>query len=49
MRFASQEEAIAGLRPGIDGVILEYGEQARHVPAAGVGAAARSARLSSRT
>ncbi len=25
--FASEEEAIAVLRPGIDGVILEYGEQ----------------------
>jgi AmmeMemoRadiSam system protein A len=25
--FANQEEAIAFLRPGIDGVILEYGEK----------------------
>ena len=25
--FASQEEAIASLRPGIDGVILEYGDK----------------------
>lgn len=27
MQFASEAEAIAGLRPGVDGVILEFGDQ----------------------